>query len=145
MNYENYDPSLLPKIEVKRIRCIYFLYKGEEIVYIGQSINMFSRLFQHIAEKIKEFDSLRYMEVPELIDLDNLEKHLIIKYRPVYNVYIKFGHDSKQLRNNKELEDTFELTKIQRKERELVEEDKKKRREKRKKEKEILSIINNIL
>lgn len=95
MNLENVDLQLLPKVKTKDIRCIYFLYRSEELVYIGKSISLFGRIFQHIMNKNKEFDSLRYLEVPDFVDLDKLEIEFIIKYRPIYNIQIKNKYERK--------------------------------------------------
>ena len=59
MMYEETNPANLTKNELKKIRGVYFLYRGEEIVYIGQSINITKRIWTHASEK--EFDSYRYI------------------------------------------------------------------------------------
>lgn len=63
---------------------IYFLIAGAEIVYVGQSTNVYRRLAQHFAKKIIEFD--RYFVLPcqaELLDV--LEAKYISELRPAAN------------------------------------------------------------
>lgn len=62
---------------------IYVLFKQSEIVYVGQSINPYSRIGQHT--KDKDFDHFRVM--PCLKNrMTYWEDYLIYKYQPKYNV-----------------------------------------------------------
>jgi predicted GIY-YIG superfamily endonuclease len=65
--------------------CIYFLVKDKEIVYIGKSCNLLSRINNHC--KNKEFDKIFYrpLENYKGIELTKLEKALIRAVRPKYN------------------------------------------------------------
>ena len=63
--------------------CIYALFKNEVIVYIGQSINPYSRIGQHT--KNKEFDLFRLMPCLKK-RLAHWEDYLIYKYQPKYNI-----------------------------------------------------------
>lgn len=62
---------------------VYFLYDGEELVYIGQSDNIYRRIGQHISEGVKRFDSFCFYEVGE--ERIILESYLINKFQPKYN------------------------------------------------------------
>lgn len=62
---------------------VYFLYDGEELVYIGQSDNIYRRIGQHISEGVKRFDSFCFYEVGE--ERIILESYLISKFQPKYN------------------------------------------------------------
>jgi hypothetical protein len=62
--------------------CVYFLCKDNRIVYIGQSINLASRLGQHMLSK--NFDRVFYMDVLRE-DLKRVEMELIKYYDPEYN------------------------------------------------------------
>lgn len=62
--------------------CIYFLCRGDEVVYIGQSINLSSRLGQHL--DMKHFDRVFYVSVPRE-DLTWRELELINQYQPELN------------------------------------------------------------
>lgn len=68
---------------MKLITCgVYFLFDGDELVYIGQSDNVFRRIGQHIAEKAKVFDSWEVYETDDYIRLEGL---LINLLKPKYN------------------------------------------------------------
>lgn len=59
----------------------YLIYKGI-IVYIGQSVNLPSRINSHKVDKI--FDTVRYKEFP--IDvLSKEEMKAIVEHKPIYN------------------------------------------------------------
>lgn len=60
---------------------VYFLIKDSEIVYIGQSINIASRITQH---RDKEFDSVSYVACHRS-ELDILESLYILAYQPELN------------------------------------------------------------
>lgn len=62
---------------------VYMLYKGDDVVYVGQSQNsIIQRISYHSTDK--EFDSIAFMNVPEHL-LDYLEAALIIKHKSKYN------------------------------------------------------------
>jgi hypothetical protein len=62
---------------------VYFLIKGERIVYVGQSVNVLARVGSH-AGADKDFDGWNYVRcLPE--ELDALERHYIDTYRPILN------------------------------------------------------------
>lgn len=60
---------------------IYFLIKNSEIIYIGQSVNIFSRLQGH---KSKDYDSVAFIPCPKS-QLDILETLYILHYEPKLN------------------------------------------------------------
>lgn len=62
--------------------CIYFLFNGNELVYIGKSDNVYKRIGDHIAEGSKKFDRWEYIET---YDNELLEAHLISILKPKYN------------------------------------------------------------
>tara|TARA_R100000234_G_scaffold117739_1_gene96753 strand:+ start:19 stop:696 length:678 start_codon:yes stop_codon:yes gene_type:complete len=66
---------------IHRICGVYFLFKGEELIYIGQSINVMGRINTH---NIEGWDTFSYVEVPKS-DLDIVEKEYILKYKPRKN------------------------------------------------------------
>ena len=85
-NYEYVDLNTLDKVFIKSKRGIYFLYKEDELVYIGMTTNFSSRLNSHIADDTKEFDSYRFLDVNDNVNLNNIEEKYIRKYKPLYNV-----------------------------------------------------------
>lgn len=72
-------------IRYDQICGIYFLIRGQEIVYIGQSMNVLSRLSQHYAEQTKVFDSFYLLECREA-NLNHTEALYIAKFAPIYNI-----------------------------------------------------------
>ena len=85
--------ALTRGIRVKKLtaRGIYFLFDNEELVYIGQTINLLSRLPSHAAEKI--FDFVRFFQYDG--DLTSLEMALIVKFKPKYNKQARNGDGKK--------------------------------------------------
>lgn len=74
---------------------IYFLKKEDEIVYVGQSINIHRRVEQH---KDKDFDDYSFIECEKSL-LDCTEEFYILKCNPKYNkrrFEIKVNCDTKQ-------------------------------------------------
>ena len=64
---------------------LYFLYNGDELVYIGKSSNIFSRVGQHIRENIKMFDNWNYKIIENDKERDEMEGYLIEIFKPKYN------------------------------------------------------------
>lgn len=62
---------------------VYFLYDGDELVYIGESDNVFRRIGQHIYQKSKKFNRF---EIYPTSDRKRLEGFLIDLLHPKYNV-----------------------------------------------------------
>lgn len=62
---------------------IYFLYKKESLVYVGQTTNYpLFRILHH--NRDKDFDSYAFIKCPQY-ELDNLESAYIVEYTPLYN------------------------------------------------------------
>lgn len=64
--------------------CIYFLCDGKKILYVGQSKNLYQRLFQHI-ESGKRFNRILYFYV-QPNELDSVELKLIKALKPPLNI-----------------------------------------------------------
>lgn len=66
--------------------CIYFLFQGDELVYIGQSQkNPLSRIERH--KKTKEFDSVKVLIFEDTeLTLSDCERILINMNLPKYNI-----------------------------------------------------------
>lgn len=62
---------------------VYFLYDGDELVYIGESDNVFRRIGQHIYQKSKKFNRF---EIYPTSDRKRLESFLIDQLHPKYNI-----------------------------------------------------------
>ena len=64
---------------------VYFLYRDNKLVYVGESGNVFGRIGEHIREGIKEFDEFEFIELSE-IERKSMEAFLIEIIRPEYNL-----------------------------------------------------------
>jgi len=78
------------KKEVSFFKFIYSLISGDEIVYVGKTINIQSRIFTHKKEGLKEFDSFSIIaKLPnEISDLEllKIEEKYIKLLKPKYNI-----------------------------------------------------------
>lgn len=88
-NFQGIAPELTKIFETstslvvpRRAHYIYFLMLREQIVYVGKSNKILSRISQHTREK--DFDSVRYVGVDKE-DQDSLEMALIFCLKPKYN------------------------------------------------------------
>jgi hypothetical protein len=67
-----------------RVSGVYFLISDQKIVYVGQSLCIFSRIDQH--KKVKRFDRFAYIPCEKTL-LDSLESLYIHCLRPPLNGY----------------------------------------------------------
>lgn len=72
------------------VRGIYFLIHHEAIVYVGQSVDIITRLHTHL--RYKSFDRVSVLMVPERAELDDVERFFIHSLNPKLN-----GKTSKKL------------------------------------------------
>lgn len=111
--YEEITPNSLVIYPVRLIRGIYFLYRARELVYIGQSINVVSRIGTHLKEGVKEFDSYKYLEIGPEVELTPIEIYFIRKYKPKYNISFKVeGPDTPPIEPPKTLIDEGSTVRI---------------------------------
>jgi len=66
---------------------IYFLFLNDDVVYVGQSIKVSSRIHEHVY--VKDFNRVLFMKWPKS-DLDRIEGALIRDIKPKLN-YTKQG------------------------------------------------------
>lgn len=64
---------------------VYFLYDGDELVYIGTTDNLYRRIGEHIAAGEKVFDRFEFYPTEDRI---RLEGFLIDLFNPKYNVAV---------------------------------------------------------
>mgnify|MGYP003124676236 CR=1 FL=1 len=70
---------------VSRIPGVYFLISKGEVVYVGQSVNVYSRITSHKSrDEYKRYDEALFLPVPKS-DLNDLEVALIHALKPRYN------------------------------------------------------------
>lgn len=70
------------------MNCIYKLYVKNELVYIGKTGNLKSRINSHTKEKIKwksQIDRVEYSKIPNGDMCSIYEIYYISKYKPKYN------------------------------------------------------------
>jgi hypothetical protein len=72
---------------------VYFLLKGDEVVYVGKSVNSEKRVFDHVGSE-KDFDSYCFIpcESEYHDDLLDMEAQYILKYLPKYNYMFGAGN-----------------------------------------------------
>jgi len=61
---------------------IYFLLQENEVVYVGQTVNLHTRIKNH--KKTKEFNKINWIQIP-IKWLEYAETYYIIKFNPKYN------------------------------------------------------------
>jgi predicted GIY-YIG superfamily endonuclease len=82
------DSYFLPNIERVYFKpCIYFLHCRNEVVYVGETKSLLSRITQHINENTKIFNAVSF-RVYEGNDKERRmeEKKLIELMKPYYNI-----------------------------------------------------------
>jgi hypothetical protein len=62
---------------------VYFLYMGNKLVYVGESVCIITRLMQH---QDKKFDSFKYIFEPDEQRRLKLERQYIKDHAPMYNI-----------------------------------------------------------
>ena len=63
---------------------VYKLLEDNEVVYVGQTSNIFSRIYQHQIDKNKEFNSVEVIECAKH-DVDEMEFAYICRFSPKLN------------------------------------------------------------
>lgn len=71
-------------VKIEKACGVYFLLKENEIVYIGQSINCFSRVSSHTNDATKDFNRVCYVPVNS-DELNAIEEILIAIFKPKHN------------------------------------------------------------
>jgi len=74
----------IPMQYFDRISCVYFIYVNGEVVYIGQSVNLYSRIAVHKGGVMADMDRVEYIPMPEN-ELYVAEKSLIRYFAPKRN------------------------------------------------------------
>lgn len=69
--------------DTSRICGIYFLFKGNDIIYIGQSVDVFSRIGQHRRAHV-DFEYFSFVWCDKM-DLNSTELNYILYYNPILN------------------------------------------------------------
>lgn len=84
---ENHDLDIhsLERVNInsEKIYYVYFLFDKDELVYIGKTINIHQRVYQH--KSTKTFDSYSFIE-SNFDDYEFLERIYINIHKPKYNI-----------------------------------------------------------
>ena len=115
------DKSFRTKYKHDYTKCVpsvYFYYIGNEIVYVGKTINGINkRLSEHyhqndeLSRHLNEIHRIDYMQLSSQADMDMCELFYIYKLRPKYNKTIKsYTQMSKELYNS--LSNIFSFNKV---------------------------------
>lgn len=81
LDFDKLEENLV-ELNVPILSGIYFLYYRNKIVYIGKSINVYSRIRQHEEDNSKLFDNVKVIFTESI---DKEEIYFIKKYNPFYN------------------------------------------------------------
>ncbi len=69
---------------------IYFLFDGQELVYVGKGWNCLLRVAEHTRkDSDKKFTSWNYMYIENDRECNELERELIRTYKPKFNKALK--------------------------------------------------------
>lgn len=98
----------------KKQQAVYFLYDGDNLVYIGQTVreNPYRRPIEHLTctRKPKVYDSFKIMMLPDDVCVDTLESKLIVELTPKYNDSWKgIPTSRKSLKNIRKIRDNFNI------------------------------------
>lgn len=61
---------------------VYFLYKGDEVVYVGKAVKALRRVGEHVGSK--DFDAVSWIAC-KAEELDELERRAILRFKPPLN------------------------------------------------------------
>lgn len=79
--------KVLKTFSLKPKKGIYFLYDGDEIVYIGMAIDIPTRINVHRQQKKYKFNSAKYLLIENSKDRAKLERKFIKEFRPKFNIF----------------------------------------------------------
>jgi len=73
-------------IPFKQYTGCYLLYHEGELVYVGIACDIAVRLSQHRLQKMKHWDSVKYIEETDYLTCIKIENYFINKFKPKYNI-----------------------------------------------------------
>ena len=82
----------------KQTTGLYFLYSNNDLVYIGKTKFLYSRIDFHLKDKV--FDACYFIRMDESLLMDE-ESRLILKHKPKYNL----SHNLKNYHLTRELQE----------------------------------------
>ena len=96
--------------EVKNLQGIYILWSGKNLVYIGKSINLKSRIISSIYERNSlqlPITSVSYINTLSTADMHILEPLLITEYKPILNTEFACQDFSNHFKSNIDILEVF--------------------------------------
>lgn len=85
---ENAKSVPLNKLNTTKICGVYFLIESNQVVYVGKSSNIMSRIRHHSCDEEKQFDSFAYVEFDSR-EIVSKEAEFIRLFKPTQNKNIK--------------------------------------------------------
>lgn len=83
---KRYASGAIPTEKYFGISGVYILFRDCEIVYIGESACIFTRISEHIRTGEKLFDSFKYIPIEGAKKRKRKERQMIKQHRPLLNV-----------------------------------------------------------
>jgi excinuclease UvrABC nuclease subunit len=78
--------DLCKEIEIPTYRGVYICYKNSQVVYVGVSLCVYTRISQHKLQKgVNFFDTVRVLEVHQWWKAILIEDYLIDYFDPILN------------------------------------------------------------
>lgn len=78
------DHDMIRKSKHVKYSAVYYLIDNDEIVYVGQSIQVFGRLSYHMSSRSKRFNGIVILDVKQG-NLNRVEATEIVTHNPKYN------------------------------------------------------------
>ena len=83
---KRYAKGAIPLDKRFGISGVYLLFRDCEIVYIGESKCIYTRIAQHVQDEAKQFDSFKFIRVKGRKARLRKERQMIKRHRPLLNV-----------------------------------------------------------
>lgn len=103
--------EFLNKLDVVKGICgIYLLWSGKNLIYIGKSLNLKSRILSSIAERNSlklPITSVSYINTIATADMHILEPLLITEYKPILNTEFNCNDYSNHFKSNIDMLQVF--------------------------------------
>ena len=81
---ERLSAGSVPASDFFGISGVYYLFRGLDCIYIGESVCVYSRIAEHIRSG-KEFDAFKYERIQGVDARKKREASLIRQHRPLHN------------------------------------------------------------
>lgn len=72
----------LTELDLSPVPCVYFLVRGNEVLYVGQTVNLGRRILAH--RNVIPFERVFYLDVAD-VEMGAVERAWIRRLNPPYN------------------------------------------------------------